>query len=284
MKMSSDAPRDLAAIERDGYVILERLLDTDTLDEIRRSLEPHLGRWRGRNDFEGHATERVYSLVARGKVFEELVEHPRVLAICDALLEPNYLLTASQAIHIHPGETPQPFHTDDAFYRIARPRPAVSVSTIVAIDDFTPANGATQVVPGSHLWSDEQVGEILARIDFETNRTDRTPHEIADAYDESVTGTAHDVEMRAGSMIVFLGTLVHRGGRNTSDSSRLALSNQYCQPWGRPQENFFLSVERERTAAMSPRVQSLLGYSVHPPFMGHVLGRHPARLLGRRPD
>src|SRR5262245_51302433 len=99
--MNDTTARDLAALERDGYVIIERLLGADTVVRVRAALAPRLGSHRGRNDFEGHATERVYSLVAVDKVFEDLVEHPRILAICDELLEPNYLLTASQAIHIH---------------------------------------------------------------------------------------------------------------------------------------------------------------------------------------
>ena len=88
-----------------------------------------------------------------------------------------------------------------------------------------------------------------------------------------------DVTMPGGSVVVFLGTLVHRGGANRSDRPRLALSNQYCQPWARQQENYLLSVTRERARRMSARVQGLLGYSIHPPFMGHVNGVHPRRLL-----
>ena len=65
-----------------------------------------------------------------------------------------------------------------------------------------------------------------------------------------------------------------------SMAPRLALSNQYCQPWARQQENYLLSVPRETARAMSLRVQALLGYSIHPPFMGHVNGIHPRRLLG----
>jgi ectoine hydroxylase-related dioxygenase (phytanoyl-CoA dioxygenase family) len=85
--------------------------------------------------------------------------------------------------------------------------------------------------------------------------------------------------MPAGSVVVFLGTLVHRGGENRSTRPRLGLSNQYCQPWARQQENYTVSVPREEAARMSPRVQALLGYSIHPPFMGHVRGLHPRRLL-----
>jgi ectoine hydroxylase-related dioxygenase (phytanoyl-CoA dioxygenase family) len=272
--------RDVAAIHEQGFVIVPELVSPPDLDAMRRALAPHLeARLLGRNDFEGHRTQRVYSLVGVAPIFADLVEHPHVLAICDAFLEPNYLLTASQAIDILPGETPQPFHTDDTFYRIARPRDAVSVSTIVAVDAFTRENGATQVVPGSHRWGDADVDDLLDRIDFETVPEDARVPRPADPVPGHLRDRVQDVVMPAGAAIVFLGTLVHRGGENRSDRPRLALSNQYCQPWARQQENYCLSVPREQARAMSARVQALLGYSVHPPFMGHANGMHPRRLL-----
>ncbi len=278
--MSDVVERDTAAIRERGFVVIPEILTPDLLVAIRRALEPDLrAELLGRNDFEGYKTERVYSLVGRAKVFEDLVEHPRILAICDAFLEQNYLLTASQAINIHPGETPQAFHTDDSFYRIARPRRAVSVSTIFAIDPFTDENGATQIVPGSHDWPDDQFGRLLYEIDFTTAPAGNRTPTPAGPLPPSLRGKVEDVTMPAGSVIVFLGTLVHRGGANRSAGARLALSNQYCEPWARQQENFLLSVPRERARAMSPRVQQLLGYSIHPPFMGHVNGLHPRRLL-----
>jgi len=73
--------------------------------------------------------------------------------------------------------------------------------------------------------------------------------------------------------------LMHRGGANRSAAPRLAFSNQYCEPWARTQENFFLGVPRERAARMSPRLQVLLGYEVMPPFMGHVTASHPRKVL-----
>ena len=149
--MSAGVERAVAAIREAGFVVLPDLIPPGDLAEMRRALAPALdAELYGRNDFEGHRTQRVYSLVAVAPVFTSLVEHPRVLALCDAFLEPNYLLTASQAIRILPGETPQPFHTDDSFYRIARPREAVSLSFMYAVDPFTAKNGATQVAPRSH--------------------------------------------------------------------------------------------------------------------------------------
>jgi ectoine hydroxylase-related dioxygenase (phytanoyl-CoA dioxygenase family) len=255
------------AYDTDGYVILEGLLSDAELSEIRTELARLFDQGpSGRNDFEGKRTRRVYTLVGRGRVFERLVEHPAILAVADALLLPNYLLTASQAIAIAPGETPQPAHTDDSFYTIPRPRPAISVSTMWAIDDFTEQNGATEVIAQSHRWDDDELVNMYVGDDSVTLAAQYQPH-------------LQQLVMPAGSCAVFAGTLVHRGGQNRSSSVRTAISNQYCEPWARQQENFFLSIPKEKVAQMSPRLQSMLGYSVHPPFMGQVTARHPRKVL-----
>src|SRR5262249_50729779 len=96
---------DVATMREQGFVVVPDLVPPAELDAMRRALAPHLGaRLLGRNDFEGHRTQRVYSLVGVAPIFADLIEHPHVLGICDAFLEPNYLLTASQAIDILPGE------------------------------------------------------------------------------------------------------------------------------------------------------------------------------------
>ena len=86
------------------------------------------------------------------------------------------------------------------------------------------------------------------------------------------------VEMPAGSVVVFAGTLLHRGGANTTDRPRLAITPQYCEPWLRQQEPMML-VAGAAAADYPPALQSLLGYSIHPPFMGHIGGRHPLKTL-----
>jgi ectoine hydroxylase-related dioxygenase (phytanoyl-CoA dioxygenase family) len=250
-----------------GFVVLRDVLDASEVDALRAALQPYLDlQLRGRNNFEGERTRRVYSLVGRGAVFERTAEHPAVLGLLDALLHPGYLLTASQAICIGPGETPQPIHYDDTFYTLPRPRPAVSVSTIWALDDFTARNGGTEVIPGSHAFSDAQVATTY---DVDPDAPD----------DASLVAQLAPVEMRAGSLVLFAGTLLHRGGANRTAAPRRAFSHQYCEPWARQQENFMLSVPRERVRAMSPRLRQLIGYSIHPPFMGQLAGRHPEKSL-----
>jgi ectoine hydroxylase-related dioxygenase (phytanoyl-CoA dioxygenase family) len=85
--------------------------------------------------------------------------------------------------------------------------------------------------------------------------------------------------MPPGAGLILQGTLVHAGGANATDKPRLAVTNQYCQPWGRPQENFFLSVPRERVRGFSPRLRQLMGYDVWSSFVGHVSSTHPLKTL-----
>ena len=89
-------------MRRDGYTIVESLLDAETLAEVRAGVAPHMGQHRGRNAFEGFTTERVYTLVGRGKVFERIAEDETILALVGSILTPNILLSAAQAIQIHP--------------------------------------------------------------------------------------------------------------------------------------------------------------------------------------
>ena len=92
-------------------------------------------------------------------------------------------------------------------------------------------------------------------------------------------GMALGMTMPAGTCLVFAGTLLHRGGANNSEATRRAFSNQYCEPWARPQENFFLAIPPAKVAEMSSKMQSLLGYSIHPPFMGQLTASHPRKAL-----
>jgi ectoine hydroxylase-related dioxygenase (phytanoyl-CoA dioxygenase family) len=242
------------AIERDGYTVIEDFMDAARLAEVRRVLGFYLGSHSGRNPFEGHSTERVYTLVARGRVFWDIALDPRVLALCDRFLLPGCLLTASQAICIRPGEKPQDLHHDDNFYTVPRPRPMISISTIAAVDAFSAENGGTEVIPGSHLWGE----------DWRARAAAAKPIALA---------------MPEGACVVFSGTFVHRGGGNRTTAPRLAFSNQYCQPWARQQENFLQGVPLEVARQMPPRLQEMLGYSIYPPFMGQLTASHPAKAL-----
>jgi ectoine hydroxylase-related dioxygenase (phytanoyl-CoA dioxygenase family) len=246
----------LQRIEVDGFTILPSVIGTDLIDDIKQELAPYLkGQHPGRNDFEGFHSERVYALLNKAPSIAKIVEHPEVLPILEQLLPPGFLLSAALAIDVHPGETPQPLHIDDNAGNLPFPRPRAhfGISTIWALDDFTAENGATEVVAGSHRWPEERVPK---------------PSEIT------------QVIMPAGSVIVFLGTLLHRGGANHSDTDRLAITPQYCMPGLRQIENMTLAVPPEVAGRYSTKIQELLGYNtINPGFMGYVDGVHPKRLI-----
>jgi ectoine hydroxylase-related dioxygenase (phytanoyl-CoA dioxygenase family) len=264
----------LDRLHTDGYVILPALLPPARVGALRAALAPWLrGDLTGRNDFEGFRTERVYALLAKSPLFGELAADPLVLDVCEAVLGPNFMLSACLAINTHPGETVQPLHHDDSFYRVPRPRPAYGVSAFWALDDLTPDNGPTEIIPGSHRWGDDApVGESLHQI-FERG-AEAVPEDHPDL---------QPVIMPAGSLMLAMGTLWHRGGANGSAASRLIVTPQYCVAWGRQMESMLLSVPPEVVATYPERVRQLLGYSIHPPFMGHVNGMHPNRILKETP-
>src|SRR5262249_10931497 len=147
------------------------------------------------------------------------------------------------------------------------PRPAISMSTIGAIDAFTAENGGTVMYPGSHLWPGDRVQALFADIAAGRTSVD--------------TQSVIHLTMPAGALGLFQGTLVHGAGANHSEKPRLAYTNHYCEPWARQQENFVLAVPKERAARMSPTLQALLGYELRRPgdIMGQVSGYHPAKTL-----
>ncbi|MEH6559963.1 MAG: phytanoyl-CoA dioxygenase family protein [Marinobacter sp.] len=246
--------QDFETLQKNGYVIIEGLLNDSELESIRAATSPLLNK-PGRNNFEGVKTQRVYNVLEQTRAIDSLAVHPRITGLLNRLFQPNYLLSQAQIINILPGEAAQPLHYDDGFYPIPRPRKPFGAATVWAIDEFTEDNGATVLIPESH-----QLGQEIV-----TDRSKVIP-----------------AVMPAGSVVFFLGTTWHGGGSNQSAASRLAVTCQYCEPWLRPQENFFLELSQETLAAIPEQLLSMVGYSIHPPFMGMVNGMHPKRTLSRK--
>lgn len=250
----AETAADVAAIKEQGFLVLERLIGAEETQRAKEAIDALLGP-AGRNAFEGYKTQRAYSLLRKTRALDGLVAHPRILAILDAMIGPDPLLSANLAIRINPGETQQVAHFDAGFYPGTRPRSPVALSVIWAIDPFTEENGATVIWPGSHKWG-----------------PDRQPRD---------SDSHRAVTMPAGSAVVFDGDFWHAGGANRSRESRLALTPQYCANWLRTMENMALAIPPSVVAELSEDLQSLMGYAIRPPFMGHVDGMHPKRLLRR---
>ena len=150
---------------------------------------------------------------------------------------------------------------------------ALGISTFWAIDDTTEQNGATEIIPGSHLWDGEVIKGAVMPADFTHKGADRDTGDRADAV---------KLVMPSGSLAITKGTLWHRGGANRSDRPRLIITPQYCAGWVRQLENMALAIPADIAEKLPERARELIGYSIHPPFMGHVDGRHPGKLLHPR--
>jgi len=201
----------------------------------------------GRNPFEGFKTKRIYALADKSRAFDCFPIHDTVSKLNDYFLQPNCLMTSYHTVVIGPGEKEQQMHTDDGLIGLPRPRPLMGTGTIVSLDEFTAENGATTLIPGSHLWSD-----------------DRKP-----TREEMIPAI-----MPAGSMVYFLNTLWHSGGANRTDKPRRSLTLQYCQPWMRTFENMTVSMGWEDLDQVPKKLLSLMGFSTHD-FMGSIDGRAP---------
>jgi len=247
-------------VNADGYAIISNVLDaatcTSLITEVGR-VEREFDIEFGNNEFEGFQTRRIFNLIARGPRFRDLVTNETVLSAVEAILGDDILLSGTTSMHIGPGETEQLLHADDGMISLPRPHPATMVTTLWALSEFTKDNGATRLIPRSHL---------KASI-------------VPQPEDESEVVPA---EMPAGSVLILHASTWHGGGPNsTSDVQRYGLSIQYVAGWCRQQQNLMLGTPRDVVASYPRRLQELIGYSMYRNVMGHVDRQHPLTLLGQ---
>ena len=133
-------------LHRDGFSIVHDAFDVARAQALHADidrLERELGIGFGGNGFEGHATTRVYNLLALGSLYAQIPVHQVVLTLMHHLLGDGCLVSSVSAITIHPGEVAQPIHADDQVIPIPKPHKAVTANSMWAVTDFTEANGAT---------------------------------------------------------------------------------------------------------------------------------------------
>jgi len=288
----------VAALERDGGAIVEGAMQPSQLEGLNRDLDtlilskpPGVRQWEAevnpppaerdkRNyseeietlrdasradvdefarEFYGSDTVRIDGLPGKSENFVDLMCSPLLLDAADRFLLPNcvhYTLSTGQLIEIRPGETPQSLHRDcDAWIHYQEGRPELTVEAMFALTDFTERNGATRIVPGSHRWED--------------NARQPEAHEIVVA------------EMPAGSAVIYLGSTIHGGGANLTESDRRrGMFLGYCLGWLRTEENTYLTTPIEAVRGMPRRAQELLGYESHL-GIGVVDVGSPMKLLQR---
>jgi ectoine hydroxylase-related dioxygenase (phytanoyl-CoA dioxygenase family) len=140
---------------------------------------------------------------------------------------------------------------------LAKPHVPTVCNTMWALTDFTAANGATRIIPGTHL-------------------ADHSPR-YGQHYDSIAA------EMPRGSVLVWHGSLWHGGGANTTDDRRYGIAMNYCAGWVRQQENQQLGLPLDAVRQFEPRLQDLCGFGTYRGLIGHIDKQTAAqRLLGDR--
>lgn len=248
-RFSSQAPTSdiTQALGEVGCVVVSDVMDDQVRQAISSELEPHLANARVIEDddpeeFYPGRTRRVSALVARSEsVTNKLMVHPITNSVCEAHLLPNsefgYQLHVSAALEVGPGARGQVLHREeDSFTYFPLPRPNIIVASMWAVTDFRADNGATLVVPGSHKWPADREPEA---------------HEILNA------------EMPKGSVLYWMGGLLHGAGANTSNDWRHGVILTYSLGWVRQEENQYLDVPKERLAELSAEQKRIVGFDMY---------------------
>ncbi len=232
---------DVAQALRDaGCVVIEQLVSEELMEQVGSELEPFIHKTPfGLDSFTGEKTKRTGSLIARSNSFHELASHPTVVGsakdvICQTASSMQIHLT--QIIDLCPGAEAQPIHRDQWAWDFF-PFPSdweVEVSTMWALTDFTEENGATRIIPGSHLWEDK----------------------LQPTYEETVPAI-----MSCGSVLLYTGSVYHGGGKNITDDRRTGVNIDYSASFLRQEENQYLACPPEIAATIDPDLAKLIGYS-----------------------
>lgn len=247
----------LALLRSHGAVVIEGLAGAERLARLREQLGPWFASAeRCEGPFFGRRTRRFGSVLAKAPESAGLVLDPLALGPIESLLTDEGAcdaieLNLTQAIAIEPGEDAQLLHRDESLWPVELPFERMA-NVMWTLDDFTAENGATRLIPGSHLWPRgrvPQAGEAVAAI------------------------------APAGSAILWVGGVLHGGGANRSAAPRRGVVVSYRLGWLAPAERLQLVTPRALAAAMPERLQQLLGYQLHRPNLGWIEGQDPIRWL-----
>jgi len=255
MPLDTRVGQAVSELMRDGYCILADVVPKDLIDGLNAGLDGRFAKTPFCDgDFYGRRTKRFGSLLRHSPRAPQLVMQPLVLRIAEQLLAPwcdRIRLNLTQAIEIHPGALAQYPHRDQDMWQGPKGEIEYLLNVIWPLSPFTAANGATVLWPHSH-------GAKFATMP---------------------DGPGVAVEMKPGSALLFLGSTLHGGGENISQTVRRGVIVSYCLGWLRSFENQFLAYPPEVARHFDSKLAALVGYAQHRPNLGNIEGQCPSILL-----
>jgi hypothetical protein len=227
-------------LDERGYVLLPGVMRSNLLGRLRTKVEQLFaleGDAAGSEFKMEPGARRLANLVNKGSVFRQIILHLGVFPFVEHVLGGSVKLSSLNARSVRPNWTePQPLHCDMG--ALPDQRGAWVCNTVWMLDEFTPANGALRVVPGSHRWG-------------------RLPQEaLSDPLDDHpqqclITGPA-------GSVIVMNAHLWHGGMANHTPQFRTAVHAFYCRR-DKPQQQYQKQLlDGELQESLSPELRELL--------------------------
>jgi len=232
--------QQLADLDRDGFLVLPELLPPSRVEALRSRIE-ELFEVEGENagaEFKKEAgARRLANCVDKGEVFEQAIQIPEMLEAKAHILGPAFKLSSLNVRSTNPmSEADQPLHVD--MNAIADEQGYWVANTIFMLDDFTPDNGATRVVPGSHKWGQRPQEQMPDRFAAH-------PAQIL------VTG-------KAGTIVICNAHTWHGGTANRTHGHRRAMHAFFCRS-DKPQQQYHKRLLRAETQArLSPELRKLL--------------------------
>lgn len=238
----------VAAVDADGACIVTGLLAAELCDALMADFAPHLATmpWGEdelgyRDEFYGHRTKRLHGLFSKSSRMAAVLMHPVVLAlarriIVDRKTARDIRLSNTELMVLDQHQVAQAFHTDGGSWHRAQRLDASEtlLSANFALTDFTASNGATRVIPGSHLWPEGRQASA----------------------DEACLAV-----MPKGAALVYAGKVVHSGGANVDAAPRAGLYLGYVASWLRPIENQLVTNDPQDIFALPEDARRLLDVS-----------------------
>ncbi|HEY2049088.1 MAG TPA: phytanoyl-CoA dioxygenase family protein [Caulobacteraceae bacterium] len=265
---TGDLERARSDLDAHGYCVIPGVLSRAEVAALKTRLAEQAEGERARgvafhDGGAGRPNQRVWMLLNKGRVFRDLMLHPIVETLMGHLLGQDFLVSSFTANIAHPGGEPMVLHTDQGYVGFWTPKPVVA-NIAWMLDDFSDANGATRLVPGSHLDSSAT-----------PRSSSYVPDQPANMPTQEDTIAA---EGPAGSILCFDGRIWHGTGANQTDRPRHALLSYHCRPFVRQQENFALGLDPAIRDAERPALLNRLGFATWA-GLGRVESPRPATPL-----